>query len=185
MIETIDVPKLRFEDITPERWDDFETLFTSRGGPKNCWCMVWRALPNESRGDSAAKKHAMKDRILGGQPVGLLGYQGTEPVAWCSIAPRNSYRPLGGLEDEESKVWSLVCMFLRRELRGVGLGKELIRAAIQHSRRMGADILEAYPVDQESPSYRFMGFVPMFKALGFQEVRRVGSRRHVMRLDLR
>lgn len=76
-------------------------------------------------------------------------------------------------------------MFLKRELRGVGYGKELICAAIQHSRLRGADILEAYPVDPESPSYRFMGFVPMFEELGFKEVRRAGSRRHVMRLDLR
>jgi GNAT superfamily N-acetyltransferase len=174
-----------FEEITPERWDDFETLFASRGGPKNCWCMAWRAMPSERRGDSAAKKEAMKDRILGGHPVGLLGYRGTEPVAWCSVAPRDSYRPLGGLDDNEANVWSLVCMFLKRELRGVGHGKELIRAAIQHSRLRGADILEAYPVDPESPSYRFMGFVPMFEDLGFKEVRRAGSRRHVMRLDLR
>ena len=174
-----------FEEVTPERWDDFETLFASRGGPKNCWCMVWRAMPSESRGNGAAKKEAMKDRIVGGHPVGLLGYRGTEPFAWCSVAPRDSYRPLGGLDDDEANVWSLVCMFLKRELRGVGHGKELICAAIQHSRLRGAEISEAYPVDLESPSYRFMGFVPMFKELGFKEVRRAGSRRHVMRLDLR
>ncbi|MCP9895462.1 GNAT family N-acetyltransferase [Vulcanococcus limneticus Candia 3F8] len=122
---------------------------------------------------------------MGGQPVGLLGYRGTDPVAWCSVAPRDSYRPLGGLDDDERKVWSLVCMFVKREFRGVGLGKELIRAAIQHSRLQGADILEVYPVDPESPSYRFMGFVPTFQELGFKEVGRAGSRRHVMRLDLR
>ncbi len=67
----------------------------------------------------------------------------------------------------------------------MGLGKELIRAAIHHSRLRGADILEAYPVDPESPSYRFMGFVPTFNGLGFKEVGRAGSRRYVMRLDLR
>lgn len=184
-MKTLEVPEFRVEEITPNRWDDVEALFESRGGPNNCWCMAWHALPSERRGDSAAKKHAMKERIVGGQPVGLLGYRGTEPVAWCSVAPRDSYRPLGGLDDDGTTVWSLVCMFVRRELRGVGLGKELIRAAIQQSRRRGADILEAYPVDPESPSYRFMGFVPMFNELGFKEVGRAGSRRHVMRLDLR
>jgi GNAT superfamily N-acetyltransferase len=184
MSESLEVPVLRFEEITPERWDDVETLFASRGGPKNCWCMAWRALPSDHRGNSAAKKHAMKELIVGGQPVGLLGYRGTEPVAWCSVAPRDSYRPLGGLEDDQAKVWSLVCMFVKGELRGFGLSKELIRAAIQLSRHRGADILEAYPVDPESPSYRFMGFVPTFKELGFMEVRRAGSRRHVMRLGL-
>lgn len=185
MIDSLEVPVLRFEEVTPERWDDFETLFASRGGPKHCWCMAWRALPSDCRGDGVAKKRAMKNRIVGGQQVGLLGFLGSEPVAWCSVAPRDSYRPLGGLDDDEATVWSLACMFVKRELRGKGLSKELIRAAIHHSHRRGADILEAYPVDPESPSYRFMGFVPAFVELGFTEVGRAGSRRHVMRLDLR
>jgi GNAT superfamily N-acetyltransferase len=185
MIEPSTKPEIRFEEVTPDNWQDFETLFEGKGGPKNCWSMVWRALPGGSRGDKAAKKQAIKDRILEKQPVGLLGYRGTEPFAWCSVAPRDTYRPLGGLDDDDRVVWSLVCMFLKSEMRGVGIGKQLIRAAAEHSRRRGADILEAYPVDPESPSYRFMGFVPMFKELGFTEVGQAGSRRHVMRLGLR
>jgi hypothetical protein len=45
-------------------------------------------------------------------------------------------------------------------------------------------VLEAYPVAADSPSYRFMGFVPQFARLGFDEVARAGSRRHVMRRSL-
>jgi hypothetical protein len=45
-------------------------------------------------------------------------------------------------------------------------------------------ILEAYPVDPDSPSYRHMGFVPAFAAHGFEEIGMAGSRRHVMRLTL-
>jgi len=36
MIELLEAPQLRFDEITPDRWDDFETLFASRGGPENC-----------------------------------------------------------------------------------------------------------------------------------------------------
>jgi hypothetical protein len=61
---------------------------------------------------------------------------------------------------------------------------QLIQAAIDHSRQQGAAVIEAYPVDPDSPSYRFMGFVPLFRALGFVEVGIAGSRRHVMRLML-
>jgi GNAT superfamily N-acetyltransferase len=185
MIDPSTTPALRFEEVTPDHWPDFERLFEGRGGPKSCWCMVWRTMPAGSRGDSAAKKQAISDRIVQRQPVGLLGYRGTEPVAWCSVAPRDTYRPLGGLDDDGTVVWSLVCMFVTREIRGAGVGKELIRAAAEHSRRQGAEILEAYPVEADSPSFRFMGFVPVFEALGFEEVGRAGSRRHVMRLDLR
>jgi hypothetical protein len=45
-------------------------------------------------------------------------------------------------------------------------------------------VVEAYPVDADSPSYRFMGFVPVFAEAGFAEVGREGKRRHVMRLRL-
>lgn len=36
----------------------------------------------------------------------------------------------------------------------------------------------------EPPSYRFGGFVPFFTREGFREGGRLGTRRHVMRLDL-
>lgn len=45
-------------------------------------------------------------------------------------------------------------------------------------------VIEFHPVDPDSPSYRFVGFVRFFEAAGFREVGRAGSRRHVMRLDL-
>jgi hypothetical protein len=45
-------------------------------------------------------------------------------------------------------------------------------------------VLDAYPVDHKSPSYRFMGFVPAFERLGFETVGKAGSRRNVMRLEL-
>ena len=75
-------------------------------------------------------------------------------------------------------------MYMPRQLRGQGLGYQLIDATITHARHAGATVLEAYPVDPASPSYRFMGFVPAFEKLGFTFAGRAGSRRHVMRLAL-
>ncbi|MDA1004136.1 MAG: acetyltransferase [Chloroflexi bacterium] len=45
-------------------------------------------------------------------------------------------------------------------------------------------MVEAYPVDRDSPSYRFGGFVETFADAGFVEVGRAGLRRHVMRYDV-
>jgi len=53
-----------------------------------------------------------------------------------------------------------------------------------HANIIGATVVEAYPVDPGSPSYRFMGFVDAFAEAGFQEVGTAGLRRHVMRLGL-
>lgn len=115
-------------------------------------------------------------------PVGLLAYEKDEPVGWCSIAPRDAYRSLGGPESPEESVWSIACFFIPRERRGQGIGEALLEAAIAHAKRKGATMIEAYPVDPDSPSYRFMGFVGMFARHGFKPVARAGTRRHVMRL---
>jgi hypothetical protein len=55
-------------------------------------------------------------------------------------------------------------------------------AAVEHARANGATLVEAFPVDRDSPSYRFMGFTMLFETAGFCEVGRAGTRRHVMRL---
>lgn len=178
--------QLTFRAVDRDSWSDFEQLFESRGGPSYCWCMAWRAQGAEAkRAKGAERKQAMKERVEKGVPVGLLGYLDGAPVAWCSIAPRSSYRPLGGPaepEETERRIWSLACFFIRREHRGEGIGAQLLQAAVDHARSRGARIVEAYPVDPDSPSYRFMGFVPAFERAGFQHVGTAGSRRHVMRL---
>jgi GNAT superfamily N-acetyltransferase len=69
-----------------------------------------------------------------------------------------------------------------RRLRGQGVSQRIIATAIDFAKSRGALTVEAYPVDPESPSYRFMGFVPAFEAAGFREVGRAGTRRHVFQL---
>jgi GNAT superfamily N-acetyltransferase len=177
---------IRFHEVDVSRWDDFERLFESRGGPRSCWCMVWRAGAKTAKGPD--RKAAMRRYVGEGVPIGLLGYSSGQPVAWCSIAPRTTYRDLGGptnISEFPEDVWSLVCFFIRRDLRGKGLTKRIIEAAVQHAAKRGAKVVEAYPVEPGSPSYRFMGYLPTFSAAGFHEVGRAGTRRHVMRRELR
>jgi len=56
----------------------------------------------------------------------------------------------------------------------------MIKAATAYAKDNGATAIEAYPVDPGSPSYRFMGYVNVFEEMGFKEIGRAGSRRHVM-----
>jgi GNAT superfamily N-acetyltransferase len=178
--------KLVFRPVTRHTRDDFVALFDRPGWQKQCWCMVWRATDAEGRGTTGAvRRGQMLGRIEGGEPVGLLGYDKDEPVAWVSIAPKPTYRRLGGPHPAEGEnVWSLACMLVRRDYRGQGLAHELIAAAVEHASTNGATAVEAYPVDPDSPSYRYMGFVPAFRRAGFVEIGRAGTRRHVMRLLL-
>jgi len=179
---------LIFREVDESRWVDFERLFAGSGGPKACWCMVWRATGIETRQTQGAqRKAAIKARVDAKVPIGILGYLDGEPVAWCSIAPRPTYRRLGGPDvagQDPASVWSLACFFAHRKLRGQGVTSQLIHAAVTHARANGASVVEAYPVDPGSPSYRFMGYLPTFEAAGFSKVGVAGTRRHVMRLSL-
>lgn len=178
---------LTFRPVDAESWPDLARLFEAPGGPKHCWCMVWRRSAAEAKERHGTARRAMLEgRVARGDPVGILGYVEGDPVAWVSIAPRETYRALGGPDDLSAaeRVWSLVCFFVKRAHRGKGWTAALIEAAVAEARARGATLVEAYPVDPDAPSYRFMGFVPVFAAAGFSAAGRAGTRRHVMRLRL-
>ena len=192
---TRDVTQLVCHPVGRDRWQDLQRLFEGPGGPKHCWCMIWRPLPRgASHSDSSTLRDALAQRVQQGEAIGILGYLDGEPVAWTSIAPRSTYLDLGGKQDAADApecVWSLVCFFVLQRLQGLGITKHLIQAAVTYARRNGATAVEAYPVDPDSPSLRsmgrFMGVISSFKAAGFQEVGLAGSDqyvRHVMRLKL-
>ncbi|TIY01974.1 MAG: GNAT family N-acetyltransferase, partial [Mesorhizobium sp.] len=163
---------------------DFENLFEQAGGPKYCWCMAWRHLENREHASNYERRRAMMALIEAGTPVGIVACAEGKTVGWCSVAPRETYRKLSQEQDHsEAGVWSIVCFYVPRASRGRGLASALLDAAINHAFAKGARTIEAYPVDQASPSYRFMGFRDMFVARGFHEIGMAGSRRHVMRLD--
>jgi GNAT superfamily N-acetyltransferase len=186
MTGSSELDRLVFHEVEQSRWADFERLFESRGSPKYCWCMVWRATAEEARHtDGVSRKAAMAKRISAGVPVGLLGYMDGEPVAWCSIAPRSTFRRLVDDGSSDEGIWSITCFFVVRRLRYQGIAQRLIKAAIEVARSHGASIVEAYPVDTDSHSYRFMGFKPVFDKAGFSEIGQAGSRRHIMQLRVK
>jgi len=183
---------LTFRAVEMSTWPDFERLFASRGAPHYCWCQVYRATRGAARQANRAElKAAMCERIHQGMHVGLLAYAGGEPIGWCSIGPRPTFPRLrtasvsGAADPDDSSVWSLTCFFVPRRFRKRGLALRLLQTAIEHARTQEATAVEAYPVDPDSPGYRFGGFRPMFRAAGFREIGRLGKRRYVVRLDLR
>jgi hypothetical protein len=63
----------------------------------------------------------MQSRIRGGESVGILGYLDADPVAWCSVSPRDTYRSSMadvGDGDEDETVWSIVCFFVMANFKG-------------------------------------------------------------------
>ena len=125
---------MKFLPVTPDRWSDLEQLFESRGGPKHCWCMVFRPMTiADRRAGRPAKKSAISKTVAAGTPVGILAYDSDEPVAWCSIAPLAKLTRTGPARRRLKGVWSLPCFFVRSDIRRQGLTRQLITAAINYA----------------------------------------------------
>ena len=108
------IKKIKVKPVDKNNWKDFETLFTSKGAPSYCWCMAWRMTKGELKhNNSVSRKKFIKQRVSSKTPIGLLAYVDHEPIAWCSIAPRETYQRLGGDERLED-VWSIACFLSRR-----------------------------------------------------------------------
>lgn len=185
---------LRFEPLTPDRWGDLETLFGPRGACSGCWCMWWRCSRREfERNGNKGNRHAFHGIVRRGDVPGILAYSGERPVGWCSVAPRSSYPSLlrsRALKPADDKpAWSIVCLFVARAWRGRGVGKGLARAAVDHVRRHGGRLVEAYPTNPRGKRLdavsSFMGTPEIFDAAGFREWARPSEARIIMRRGVR
>lgn len=170
------VPALRVVEVTSETWSDFERLFLARGGPHHYWCGVYR-FRNGGELSSVEKRERMLALVAAGTPIGVLAYAGSEPVGWCSVAPRESYVRL-----ERSRTmprvssvptWTVLCFFVPRPRRRVGVPEALLRGALIVARRHGAELVEGYPYDSAGISATHRGNSRVFRAVGF---RRAGTR---------
>ena len=183
---------LEIHPLTPERWPDFETLFGPRGAYAGCWCMWWRLPRKEfTRLQGAGTHAALKGIVDSGAPTGLLAYRDGQPVGWIAVAPREDYSSLENSRTlkrvDDQPVWSITCFFINRKVRRRGLTAALIEAACAHAARLGARIIEAYPVEtgeKAPPVSTYMGKITTFRNAGFVEVARFTPRQPILRKTL-
>jgi GNAT superfamily N-acetyltransferase len=143
-------------------------------------------------GVGAENRRAMKTLVDKGNVPGLIGYEDGVPVAWVSLGPREDYPKLRRSPVmkpvDDRPVWSIVCFFVDRSVRGKGLAERMLRAAVDHARAHGARLVEAYPVDTQErkpPDEMFFGAKSMYDRAGFREVARRRPTRPVVRRALR
>lgn len=159
-----DLSGVRFVEVTQETRGPFETLFEQPGAPKYCWCMAWRHssrehIPNDE------KKRMMMALIDAGTPVGIVAELDGKPVGWCSVAPRETYRKLSKQQDDsETGIWSIVCFYVPRALRGGGLASALLDAAIDHAFGKGARVIEPIPSTRPRPAIASWAFATFRRA---------------------
>jgi GNAT superfamily N-acetyltransferase len=185
---------IAFHPATPSRWSDVAALFGERGACAGCWCMYLRrprAQWNAGRG--AGNRRALRALIESGGRPGVIACAAGEPVGWCAVAPRADYgglarsRVLAPVDDRP--VWSISCLFVRRDWRRRGLSSRLIEEAARFAARRGAAIVEGYPVEtsgaKSADAFIWTGSASAFRAARFREVARRSPTRPIMRRRFR
>ncbi|HXF37401.1 MAG TPA: GNAT family N-acetyltransferase [Actinomycetota bacterium] len=158
--------------VTAGTWRDLERLFGARGAPHYCWCTIYR-VPREPHLSNPEKKEAMRRLVGEGVPVGVLAYDGEEPVGWCSVAPRETYRRLDRSRTmpratpPETPTWTILCFFVPGPHRGTGIPRRLLEGAVAYARSQGARVIEAYPFDTAGISATHRGHSSTFRDAGF------------------
>ena len=181
---------LQFLPVTKKRWSDFETLFGERGACGGCWCMLWRLTRKEFENQKGAgNRKAMKAIVNAGNIPGILAFSQNEPVAWCSVAPRDHFpaldrsRILKPIDD--LPVWSISCLFVDKQFRRKGLSTQMIKAAVDYVQKKRGSIVEAYPVEPKKDKmpdvFAWTGLASAYLKARFEECARRSETRPIMR----
>ncbi|MET4781559.1 GNAT family N-acetyltransferase [Glaciihabitans sp. UYNi722] len=180
-------------------WADVRAVFGTRGDPAGCWCQFFKIGSAEFSGSPAQHLEALlcnqvKDQDV---PPGVIAYLDGKPVGWCAVEPRSKYPRIlrskvvtGGSQEspEDGTVWAVSCFVVRTGYRRRGVSVELLNAAIAQARRLGARVIEGYPIDtaerKASSADLYHGPLSLFQNAGFEIVSRPLHGRAVVRMVL-
>jgi GNAT superfamily N-acetyltransferase len=168
------VRAIEVRPVTKESWDQLVRFFEAKGSPHHCWCTPYRVAGSADL-RNAQKKAVLRRLVDGETPVGVLAYDGDEPVGWCSIAPRESYvrlarsRTMPRATPPDMPTWTVLCFFVARARRGQGVAHALLEGAVAYARQRGAQAIEGYPFDTAGISATHRGHSRVFREAGFQQ----------------
>jgi GNAT superfamily N-acetyltransferase len=155
------------------------------------WWRLKRSQFEKQKGEG--NKKAMKKIIDSGEIPGILAYAKDQPIAWCSVAPRETFpvlersRTLKRVDDKP--VWSVVCFFVAKPFRCKGVTVELLKAVIKYVGKQGGKIVEGYPVEPKKGHmpdvFAWTGLISAFHKTGFVEVLRRSDTKAIMRYIIR
>lgn len=155
-------------------------MFYRRSGPA--------PAPSKGQTRAEANRAGLKALVDEGPPPGLIAYRGKVPVGWVTLGPREGFarrrRSLVMKPVDEKPVWSVACFVVPKEFRGQGVAQGLLEGAVTYTKKRGAKLVEAYPVDKEGRSADdavWFGAKSMYDKAGFEVVAKRKKTRAVVR----
>ncbi|GGB89509.1 GCN5 family acetyltransferase [Knoellia flava TL1] len=170
------------------------------GGAAKCRCQglkvpgwIWRDTTQAERDAALVEQTACG---TDGPTSGLIGYVDGEPAGWVAVEPRENYprlwarkQPWMRMDPELPGVWSVTCFVVGKGHRRTGLTYELAHATVEYGERVGAAVLEGYPIEP-APGKTVIwdeasvGLVQVFVEAGYEVVATPTLRRRVVRRQL-
>lgn len=186
------------EPATSDRFEDAQHALTGGGDGRSCQCQWWTLTNAEwQKTSQEERRQLLEHEVAAGPPPALIAYVDGEAAGWIRVGPRPPQarlahtRAIAAATSEpfdDDSVWAITCFVVRREHRGSGLNRELLRAAVAFARDSGARLIEGYPVDtrgeKQHSNELFHGTLSTFTAQGFSERAELKPGRPLVALDL-
>ena len=176
--------------------EDVEAVFGA-GGARKCRCQALKVegwiWTDSTQGEREAALVEQTACGTAGPTSGLIGYVDGEPAGWVAVEPRENYwriwnrkQPWMRKDPELEGVWSVTCFVVRTGFRKAGLTYELAQATVEYGDRVGARVLEGYPMEP-APGKTVIwdeasvGLLQVFLEAGYEVVSSPTLRRRVVR----
>lgn len=170
--------EIRVEPLTTKNWGKLLEVFGEKGACANCWCMYFRSNDDDFREGkfNDGNKSKLRSLVDSSNPVGLLCFLNDIPIGWCSLAPRESFIRLTKSRIhkpvDNQKVWSVPCMFIKKDYRRFGVSVIFLYKLIEHAKNSDISIIEAYPTiikkDKIPDFFLWTGIYKSFEKVGFK-----------------
>jgi GNAT superfamily N-acetyltransferase len=176
--------------------EDVEAVF-GVGGARKCRCQALKVegwiWTDSTQGEREAALVEQTACGTAGPTSGLVGYVDGEAAGWVAVEPRENYwriwnrkQPWMRQDPELEGVWSVTCFVVRTGYRKAGLTYELAQATVEYGDRVGARVLEGYPMEP-APGKTVIwdeasvGLLQVFLEAGYEVVASPTLRRRVVR----
>ena len=189
---------ITIEPAVAARFDDAQHALSGGGDGHGCQCQWWVMTNAEwQRTTRQQREDQLRAEMGAAPPPGLIAYVDGEAAGWVRVGPRTTHVRLARTRAiaphspepwDDPAVWTVSCFVVRREYRQQGINATLLAAAVDHARRNGARVIEAYPIDttvgKRSSNDLFHGVLSVFTEAGFREVARPKPHLAIVELDL-
>ena len=133
-------------------------------------------------------RDAKRALVEEGRAHGTVVYCGEDPVGWCQFGPREELaridRKRGYVPTVETP-WRITCLFVAPGHRRSGFARLAVAESVKAMRKLGAEVIEAYPVDGEAnAAFLWAGTPHLFEASGFSRSKALGKKSSIYALSL-